>query len=193
MIALPLLELTDVAGVTASVEHGEVVSVVGGTTLLRTIAGFEKTRGAIVFDGDRLYRRTPEGMARRGLLYLAARGGIFTSLTVLENLRLGAWTHRGLSPRDLARAFEVFPALYDVRAATAGSLTATEQRLLALARATTAKPRLLLADEPTLGLPPAGVHEVFELLHALNERGAAILFVDQHERVARDRAGRTLG
>jgi branched-chain amino acid transport system ATP-binding protein len=178
---LPLVELKDVAGVTASVEHGELV--VAGPTLLRTIAGLEKTQGEIVLDGERLYRRTPEAMARRGVVYLAARGGVFASLTVLENLRLGAWRHRGLSSRDLARAFEVFPALYERRGAAAQSLTALEQRLLALARAFTAKPQLLLAEEPTLGLPPDGVGEVLGVLRSLTARGTGVIVAD--ERLAR--------
>jgi branched-chain amino acid transport system ATP-binding protein len=189
---LPLLELKDVAGVSVSLEDGEVLAVLGGGTVLRTVAGFEKTSGEVLLDGDRLYRRTPESMARRGIVYLAARGGIFASLSVLENLRLGAWTQRGLSSRDLARLFEVFPSLYDVRGAEASALSATDQRLLALARALAAKPRVLLADEPSLGLPPAGVAQVFDLLHVVNQRGAAIVVADQHERLARSFATRVV-
>jgi branched-chain amino acid transport system ATP-binding protein len=189
--ALPLLELRDVAGVSVSLEEGEVLAVLGnGTAVLRSIAGFEKTHGEIAIDGGRVYRRAPESMARRGVVYLAARGGIFASLSVLENLRLGAWTQRGLSSRDLARLFEVFPALYEVRNAAAGTLSATEQRTLALARALAAKPRVLLADEPSLGLPPAGVAQVFELLRVVSRRGAAVVLADQHERLARSFATR---
>src|SRR5262249_20062765 len=137
----------------------------------------------VVLDGERLYRRTPEGMARRGVVYLSTRGGVFAPLTVLENLRLGAWRHRGLSGRDLARAFEAFPSLYERRSERASALTGREQRLLALARAFPAKPQLLLADEPTLGLPPEGVREVADVLRSLTARGTAVVVAD--ERLAR--------
>ena len=191
---MPLLELT---AVPLTLGDAEVVAVLGAsgagkTTLLRSVVGLAKTTGEVYLDDERLYHRTPEGMARRGVLYLAARGGVFGELSVLDNLRLGAWTHRGLSPRDLAHVYEAFPALYDARNRTARSLDAGGQRLLALGRAMMAKPRLLLADEPSLGLDPAGVRDVFEALHTLNQRGAAILLVDQHRTLVEGLADRTL-
>lgn len=189
---MPLLELKNVAGVSLTLEEGELLAIVNGARVVRTVAGLEPTHGEVLLDGERLYRRTPERMARRGVVYLAARGGVFASLSVLENLRLGAWTHRGLSSRDLARAFELFPSLYDVRVAKARSLPARDQRLLALARAAVAKPRVLLAHEPSLGLPPEQVREMFDVLQTINARGAAVVVADQHERLARARASRAI-
>ena len=203
---MPLLELTDVGarygdataltGVSLTLGEGEVVAVFGAsgagkTTLLRTVIGDVKTSGEIRLDDERLYRRSPERMARRGVLHLAARGGIFGELSVLENLRLGSWTHRGASPRDLAHVYETFPAFYDARDETARTLDAGEQRLLALARAMMARPRLLLVDEPSLGLDPAGARDVFDALHTVNQRGAAILLVDQRRGLATELADRT--
>ena len=204
---MPLLELKDVGaryggvpaleGVSLTLADAEIVALLGAggagkTTLLRAVLGTVKTTGEVHLDGERLYHRTPEGMARRGVHHVAARGGIFGELSVLDNLRLGAWTQRGLSPRDLAHVYEAFPVLYDRRNRSARSLDAGEQRLLALGRAMMAKPRLLLADEPSLGVDPTVVRDVFAALHTLNQRGAAILLVDQHRALAAGLAARTL-
>ena len=98
---------------------------------------------------------------------------------MLDNLRLGAWVQRGTSQRDLARVFETFPSLYERRADDAGTLSAGDQQMLALGRAMMAKPRVLLLDEPSLGLPPIVVREIFGALRRLNEAGTAIVVVEQ--------------
>ena len=192
---MPLLELRDVEadygdvralhGVTLSVEEGGFVALLGAngagkTTTLRAISGTVKTRGDVLLDDSKLFRRTPEGMARRGVAHVPAGRGTFTTLSVLENLRLGAWVQRGISSRDLAHVFEFFPFLYDRRDQQAGTLSGGEQQMLALGRAMMAKPRLLMLDEPSLGLAPVVVAEIFGVLRRMNDSGTAIVVVEQN-------------
>ena len=196
---MSLLELRDVEarygevqalhGVTLSVAEGDFVALLGAngagkTTTLRAVSGTVKTSGDVLLDGERLHRRTPEGMAKRGVAHLPEGRGTFTTLSVLDNLRLGAWVHRGTSRRDLARVFEFFPQLYERRVQQAGTLSGGEQQMLALGRAMMAKPRLLLLDEPSLGLAPLVVREIFEVLQQLNEAGTTILVVEQNASLA---------
>jgi len=196
---LSLLELRDVEarygeiralhGVTLTVDEGDFVAILGAngagkTTTLRSVSGTVKTTGEIVFDGERLARRTPEGMARRGVAHVPEGRGTFSTLSVLENLRLGAWVQRGWSQRDLARVFEFFPRLYERREQQAGTLSGGEQQMLALGRAMMAKPRLLLLDEPSLGLAPLVVREIFRVLGEMNEAGTTIVVVEQNAALA---------
>jgi branched-chain amino acid transport system ATP-binding protein len=192
---LPLLELRDVEadygeiralnGVTLRVDEGDFVAILGAngagkTTVLRAISGTVRTRGDVLLDGSKLFRRTPEGMARRGVAHVPAGRGTFTTLSVLDNLRLGAWVQRGISSRDLARVFEFFPFLYERRDEQAGTLSGGEQQMLALGRAMMAKPRLLMLDEPSLGLAQLVVAEIFGVLRRLNESGTTIVVVEQN-------------
>jgi branched-chain amino acid transport system ATP-binding protein len=196
---LPLLELHDVEarygeiralhGVTLNVDDGDFVAILGAngagkTTTLRAISGMVKTSGEVIFEGSKLFHRTPEGMARRGVAHVPEGRGTFATLSVLDNLRLGAWTQRGTSQRDLAHVFELFPQLYQRRAQRAGALSGGEQQMLALGRAMMAKPRLLLLDEPSLGLSPAAVRELFDALQRLNESGMTIVVVEQNAALA---------
>src|SRR4051812_38360535 len=174
--ALSLLELRDLDarygeikalhGVTLSIDEGDFVAILGAngagkTTTLRAISGTVKTSGEMLLDGQKVFRRTPESMARRGVAHVPEGRGTFSTLSVLDNLRLGAWVQRGLSTRDLAHVFEFFPRLYERREQQAGTLSGGEQQMLALGRAMMAKPRVLLLDEPSLGLAPLVVREIF--------------------------------
>jgi branched-chain amino acid transport system ATP-binding protein len=196
---LSLLELHDVEarygeiqalhGVTLSVELDDFVAILGAngagkTTTLRAISGTVKTSGDVVLDGNKLHRRTPEGMARRGVAHVPEGRGTFATLSVLDNLHLGAWTRRGTSNRDLAHVFEFFPLLYERREQQAGTLSGGEQQMLALGRAMMAKPRLLLLDEPSLGLAPLVVREIFDTLRRMNESGTTIVVVEQNAALA---------
>jgi branched-chain amino acid transport system ATP-binding protein len=200
-----LLELRDVHarygeiralhGVSFTVEEGDFVAVLGAngagkTTTLRAVSGTVKTSGDVLFDGSKLLRRTPEAMARRGVAHVPEGRGTFSALSVLDNLRLGAWTQRGTSQRDLARVFEFFPNLYERRAQQAGTLSGGEQQMLALGRAMMAKPRLLLLDEPSLGLAPLIVREIFATLTRMNEAGTTIVVVEQNASLALAAASR---
>ena len=196
---MPLLELRDIEarygeiralhGVTLSVDDGDFVAILGAngagkTTTLRAISGTVKTTGEVFLEGARVYRRTPEGMARRGVAHVPEGRGTFMTLSVLDNLRLGAWTQRGISQRDLAHVFEFFPLLYQRREQQAGTLSGGEQQMLALGRAMMAKPRLLLLDEPSLGLAPLVVREIFDALLRMNETGTTIVVVEQNATLA---------
>ena len=195
---MALLELQDVEarygeiralhGVTLTVDEGDFVAILGAngagkTTTLRAISGTVKTSGDVRFDGSKLFRRTPEAMAKRGVAHVPEGRGTFSTLTVLDNLKLGGWT-RGAGGRDLAHVFEEFPRLYERREQQAGTLSGGEQQMLALGRAMMAKPRLLLLDEPSLGLAPLVVREIFDVLRRLNEDGTTIVVVEQNAMLA---------
>jgi branched-chain amino acid transport system ATP-binding protein len=193
---LSLLELHEVEarygpvralhGVTLDVDEGELVSVLGAngagkTTTLRAVSGTVRATGDIVLDGQRVTRRGPEAMARLGVAHVPEGRGTFGTLSVLENLRLGAWTRRGAVDGDLRRVFAFFPRLEERRDQQAGTLSGGEQQMLALGRALMARPRLLLLDEPSLGLAPLVVREIFDALSKLNaDDGTTIVVVEQN-------------
>ena len=196
---MSLLELRDVEarygavsalrGVSLTVDDGDFVAILGAngagkTTTLRAISGTVKTTGDVVFEGEKLFRRTPEAMARRGVAHVPEGRGTFAALSVLDNLRLGAWVQQGPSHRDLANIYEFFPRLYEQRGQQAGTLSGGEQQLLALARAMMAKPRLLLLDEPGRGRRPRRVPEVIEVLKPQNASGTTIVVVEQQANLA---------
>ena len=175
-------------GVSLTVPEGKIVALMGGngagkTTTLRAVSGTVKTSGDIRLDGQRVFHRTPEAMARRGVAHVPEGRGTFATLSVLDNLRLGGWT-RAASGRDLARVFEEFPRLYERREQQAGTLSGGEQQMLALGRAMMAKPRLLLLDEPSLGLAPLVVREIFDVLRRMNEDGTTVVVVEQNASLA---------
>jgi branched-chain amino acid transport system ATP-binding protein len=196
---LSLLELRDVGarygeiralhGVSLSVAEGDFVALLGAngagkTTTLRAISGTVKTTGDVLLDGSKVYRRTPESMARSGVAHVPEGRGTFTTLSVLDNLRLGAWVHGNPSPRDLAHVFEFFPRLYERRGQQAGLLSGGEQQMLAVGRAMMAKPRILLLDEPSLGLAPLVAREIFRVLGQMHESGTTIVVVEQNAMLA---------
>jgi branched-chain amino acid transport system ATP-binding protein len=183
-------------GVTLDVDEGELVSVLGAngagkTTTLRAVSGTVRATGDIVLDGQRVTRRGPEAMARLGVAHVPEGRGTFGTLSVLENLRLGAWTRRGAVDGDLRRVFAFFPRLEERRDQQAGTLSGGEQQMLALGRALMARPRLLLLDEPSLGLAPLVVREIFEALSKLNaDDGTTIVVVEQNAVLALRHAAR---
>jgi len=186
-------EIRALHGVTLSVAEGDFVALLGAngagkTTTLRAVSGTVKTSGDILLDGQKLLRRTPEAMARHGVAHVPEGRGTFTTLSVLDNLRLGAWVHGTASPREFAHVFEFFPRLYDRRLQQAGLLSGGEQQMLALGRALMAKPRLLLLDEPSLGLAPIVAREIFGVLRRMNEDGTTVVVVEQNATLALESA-----
>jgi len=196
-----LLELRDVEarygpvqvlrGVSLEVPEGSVVAVLGAngagkTTTLRAISNTVRRSGELLFAGEPLGHRGPEAIARLGVAHVPEGRGTFAELTVWENLRLGAYTRPGSSLRsDPGRVLSYFPWLEDRRNQEAGTLSGGEQQMLALARAFVQRPRLLMLDEPSLGLAPVLVTEIFRIIRELNEQeGLTVLVVEQNAHLA---------
>ena len=200
----PLLELKDVSarygqvtalhGVSLTVDDGEIVALLGAngagkTTTLRAVSGTVRRSGDVVFAGKRLSRAGPESTARAGIAHVPEGRGIFAELTVWDNLRMGAYMRRGRT--DFTMVLEYFPWLEGRRNQQAGTLSGGEQQMLALARAFLQRPRLLMLDEPSLGLAPLVTREVFRVVGDLNQReGLAVLVVEQNAAIALRAAGR---
>lgn len=199
----PILELADVTGgygpirvlhgLTFTVGHGEVAVVLGAngagkTTTLRAISGLlGKIGGSVNFEGESITGHSTPKIARLGIAHVPQGRGTFTDLTVVENLRLGAINRKDTEAinQDLARWFEVFPRLGERQDQAAGSMSGGEQQMLAIARALMSRPRLLLLDEPSLGLAPLVTKEVFEILGSINQsEGLSMLIVEQNATLA---------
>ncbi len=183
-------------GLDLTVGEAEVVVVLGAngagkTTLMRAVSGTIGRRGSVVLAGHDITRASPDRIVRAGLAQVPQGRGTFVDLTVDENLRIGGYTRPDDISGDLDRWYDVFPRLTDRRAQKAGSLSGGEQQMLAIARALMSRPKLLLCDEPSLGLAPLIVKELFGILHRLNEEeGLAVLLVEQNANLAMDIADR---
>ena len=183
-------------GVSFALADGGITTVLGAngagkTTLLRAISRMVRTAGTIRFAGERIDGCTTEEVVQRGVAHAPEGRGTFTHLTVEENLRLGAWGRRDRAEleRDRERVYGYFPVLHVRRRQQAGTLSGGEQQMLAVARALMLGPRLLLLDEPSLGLAPLVVQEIFRILRDVNaETGVAILLVEQNAALALDLA-----
>ena len=197
-----MLELADVhtyygniralRGVSLSVASGEIVTLIGAngagkTTTLRTILGTVRPRrGTVSFDGTRLDALTTDRIVRLGIAQSPEGRRIFPRMTALENLELGAFTRadRDAIAPDLERVFTLFPRLRERAAQHGGTLSGGEQQMLAIGRALMARPRLLLLDEPSMGLSPILVDAIFRIIQDINRQGTTILLVEQNARMA---------
>jgi branched-chain amino acid transport system ATP-binding protein len=193
---MPLLELRNVEasygpiralhGVSLTVDDGQVVAVLGAngagkSTTLRAISGLVRRRGSIAFSGKSVARARPESVARAGIAHVPEGRGLFDELSVHENLRMGAYARKG----EIDRVYSYFPWLRERRAQQAGTLSGGEQQMLALARALVSRPRLLMLDEPSLGLAPIVVEELFRIVAELNKQEQlTVLVVEQNAEVA---------
>ncbi len=181
-------------GISLEVGAGEIVGLIGAngagksTTMLSVMGVVRPARGQIVYDGEPLLGKSPEAIIRRGIAPVMEGRRIFPSLTVEENLRLGAASVRDRAQieQDLARWCAFFPILEERRKQPAGKLSGGQQQMLAVARALMSRPRMLLMDEPSLGLAPKLVQEVFKLIVQLRELGMTILLVEQNVRMTLD-------
>jgi branched-chain amino acid transport system ATP-binding protein len=173
-------------GVTLKVSDGQIVALLGAngagkSTTLRAISGLLRTSaGSIAIDGDRLDRLAPEEIVRRGVVQVPEGRRIFAGLSVHENLRMGAYCRDGSLADDLARVYSYFPILDRRSKQAGGSLSGGEQQMLAIARALMARPRILLLDEPSLGLAPKLVAEIFKIIRTINADGVTVLLVEQN-------------
>jgi branched-chain amino acid transport system ATP-binding protein len=176
-------------GIALEVGTGELVAVLGAngagkTTTLRAVSGTVRRSGDVIFDGHKLPRR-PDAAARAGIAHVPEGRGTFSELSVWENLRLGAYTRRGSVKDEARRVFDYFPRLEERKGQQAGTLSGGEQQMLALGRAMMARPRLVLLDEPSLGLAPMLVKEIFDALDKMKrEDGTAVLVVEQNANLA---------
>ena len=197
---MALLELRDVearygpvralSGVSLAVEQGQIVAVLGAngagkTTTLRSISGTVRRSGQILFEGKPLGRRGPESVARLGVAHVPEGRGTFAEMSVEENLKLGAYVRNGSIDEDIARVSAYFPWIANRLGQHAGTLSGGEQQMLALARALMSHPRMLLLDEPSLGLAPLVTREIFRIVSELNEKeGLTVLVVEQNAAIA---------
>ena len=182
-----------IRGVTLSAKQGSIVTVLGAngagkSTILKTISGIiDPKKGTIVFDGDEIQRRDPDWIVRRGVSHVPEGREVFPLLTVHENLMMGAFTRtdRDEIPKDLEQVYAYFPILKERAHQEAGQLSGGQQQMLSISRALMARPKLMLLDEPSLGLSPLLTREIFEIVVRINrERGTTILLVEQNANVA---------
>jgi branched-chain amino acid transport system ATP-binding protein len=179
-------------GVSINVRQGEVVTLIGNngagkTTMLNTISGiFSPKQGTITFNGDRISGLTPHAIVRKGISQVPEGRKIFSRLTVRENLELGAFTRRDSDKiqKDMAAVFDLFPRLGERHNQVAGTLSGGEQQMLVIGRALMARPRLLLLDEPSMGLAPVLVEAILETIQDINRKGTTVLLVEQNAMVA---------
>ena len=184
-------------GVDVSVDEGDIVALIGAngagkTTLLNTVSGLlRSTRGAIAVAGDEIQRLAPHRIVEKGVSQVAEGRAMLKRMTVVENMRVGAHTRRDSEvEKDIEAMLAKFPALQERRHQLAGLLSGGEQQMLAIARALMARPRLLLLDEPSLGLAPMVVTEIFRALRDLKDEGKTIFLVEQNARRALQLADR---
>jgi branched-chain amino acid transport system ATP-binding protein len=203
-----MLELKDVhtyygnihalKGISLTVNNGEIVTLIGSngagkSTTLRTIQGLNKPRsGSVVLDGIELHKLPAHEIATLGVAQSPEGRMIFPRMTVMENLEMGAYVRKDLTsfPDDLEHVFSLFPRLKERITQKGGTLSGGEQQMLAMARALMAKPKILLLDEPSMGLAPILVELIFDIIKKLNEEGATILLVEQNALMALSIANR---
>ena len=179
-------------GISVSVGEGQIVTLIGAngagkTTTLRTTSGLEhSSAGTITFDGHDITRVSARERVKKGLMQVPEGRRVFPKMTVLENLELGAYLRRdrGNLAGDLRDVYERFPVLADRLKQQAGTLSGGEQQMLAMGRALMGKPRMLLLDEPSMGLAPLFVQEIFDIIKAINDAGTTVLLVEQNANMA---------
>ena len=176
--------------VSFSVEEGEIMTLIGAngagkTTTLLTLSGLKKPQsGTIRFLGKDITKTTPQSRVAMGISQSPEGRRVFPGLTVLENLEMGAYLRKDDFSADMEKVFGYFPRLKERRKQTAGTLSGGEQQMLAMGRALMSRPKLMLLDEPSMGLSPLLVSEIFEIIHRLNENGTTILLVEQNAALA---------
>ena len=186
-----------IKGVSFEVNEGEIVTLIGAngagkTTTLDTIAGLLRSRGGdIVFQGESIAHKAPHLIVKDGLALVPEGRRVFAQMTVEENLEMGAFTRANSTVEPgLEKVYELFPRLKERQKQIAGTLSGGEQQMLAMARALMSKPRLLMLDEPSMGLAPILVEQIFDIIRALHKSGTTILLVEQNAQMALSVANR---
>ena len=180
-----------IKGISFHVDEGEVVTLIGAngagkSTTLQTISGLLRSRtGSVEFMGENISRLPPHKILERGLAQVPEGRRIFLQMTVMENLEMGAYTRRdGSQAAELEKVFDQFPRLAERRKQIAGTLSGGEQQMLAIGRALMSQPKLLMLDEPSMGLAPILVEQIFDIIRRLHENGTTILLVEQNAQMA---------
>ena len=180
-----------IKGVSFEVNEGEIVTLIGAngagkTTTLDTIAGLLRSRGGdIVFHGESIAHKAPHLIVKDGLALVPEGRRVFTQMTVEENLEMGAFTRANATVKPgLEKVYELFPRLKERRRQVAGTLSGGEQQMLAMGRALMSAPKLMMLDEPSMGLAPILVEQVFEIIRSLHKAGTTILLVEQNAQMA---------
>ncbi|MFS8524954.1 MAG: ABC transporter ATP-binding protein [Limnochordales bacterium] len=179
-------------GISLEVQPGEIVTLIGAngagkTTTLRTLSGLVRpTRGSIQYEGRELTTAPPERIVEMGIAHVPEGRRVFPMMSVVENLELGAFTRKDKAGirEDMERVFELFPRLAERRNQLAGTMSGGEQQMLAIGRALMTRPKLLLLDEPSMGLAPLIVENIFEIIQEINAQGTTVLLVEQNAHMA---------
>lgn len=185
-----------VKGVSFTVQDGEIVALIGAngagkSTILKTISGLMHPRiGSINFMGQDISKASAYKLVREGLAHVPEGRRIFLQMTVQENLEMGAFTQKDVSKEELDRVFQQFPRLKERRKQVAGTLSGGEQQMLAMGRALMSKPKLMMLDEPSMGLAPILVEQIFDIIKELHKNGTTILLVEQNASMALEVADR---
>jgi branched-chain amino acid transport system ATP-binding protein len=183
-------EIRILENVNLEVQEGELVCLLGGnasgkSTTLKTILGIVPLRkGRVEFAGEDVTTRTTSHRIRRGMAIVPENRRLFAPMTVLENLQMGAYLHGGGSKEDYERVYSLFPLLHERRHQLAGTLSGGEQQMVAMARALMSQPKLMLMDEPSMGLAPILVERSFEIIQQVHDAGIAVLVVEQNANVS---------
>ncbi len=179
-----------VDGISFDVEEGKIVTLIGAngagkSTILRSIAGITKPQsGKIVFSGSDITGQSPDRIVSQGVTLVPEGRRVFANLTVLENLRIGAYLRRDSIADDIAYVYSLFPRLKERSWQLAGTLSGGEQQMLAVGRALMSRPRLIMMDEPSLGLAPLIVKNIFEIIKTINNHGITVLLIEQNANMA---------
>ena len=179
-------------GISFNLEKGEIVALIGAngagkSTALNTISGILRPReGSVIFEEQEIHQMPPQDIVRKSIIQIPEGRKIFSRMTVTENLEMGAYTQmdRAIINRDMESVFERFPRLRERRAQLGGTLSGGEQQMLAIGRGLMAHPTLLLLDEPSMGLSPILVEQIFDIIQDINEQGTSILLVEQNAQMA---------
>lgn len=179
-----------VDGISMQVPEGKIITLIGAngagkSTILRSVSGIVKPQhGDIVFDGESIFGKTPDVIVSKGITLVPEGRRVFPNLTVLENLKIGAYLRKDKLDDDIEYIYSLFPRLKERNWQLAGTLSGGEQQMLAVGRALMSRPRLIMMDEPSLGLAPLVVKDIFEIIKTINKRGITVLLNEQNANMA---------